>query len=128
MNKQQKKLIKRMNKLKELIPATIEAIDDLPDVGDLYTALDPGELRIALGYRLNKYLSLRRILAKKWQYRSHRFNELNGNYYVYFRHKKFDEIKLSLELEFPKEFENNAVCRVIEVGHKTEVIYGLECK
>jgi hypothetical protein len=127
---EKEKLIERMMSLKSLIPATIKAIDDLPDIGRLYTILDPGELRIQLDYKPSDYLLARRMLAKKWTYKGHRFNEYTGNVYVEFAHKDkdLDRIKLDLELEFSPEFENGASCRLVEIGHKTETIYGLECK
>lgn len=128
MNKQKQELIERMEGLKKLIPATIGAINDLPDVGNLYTVLNPGQLRIQVDCVPTEYLALRRTLAKKWKYIGHRFSELTGNYYVYFEHRNFEKVILALELEFPVEFENGASCRLVETGHKTTPLYGLECK
>jgi hypothetical protein len=124
---EKERLIKRMNDLRELIPATIKAIKDLPDIGDLYTTLDPGKLRVQLDYKPTEYLAFRRTIAKKWRYTERRFNELTGNYYVYLKHRDL-EVELTLEIEFPTEFENGATCRLVEVGHKAEPIYRLECK
>lgn len=127
MTEQKERLVRRMNNLQELIPATIEAANDLPDIGHLYTALDPGELRIRLDYKPTEYLVLRRAIARKWKYTNHYFNKLNGNYYACFKHRNL-EVELTLELEFPGEFENGATCRVIELGHEAKPIYGLECR
>lgn len=126
MDKQ--KLIDRMNKLKKLIPNTIKAIHELPEIGYLYTSLDPGELQIQLIYNPNEYLSLRRMLAKRWKHIRHSFNDLTGNYYVYFRHRELEDIELHLELEIPTDFENGSSCRLVETGYRTAVVYGLECK
>jgi hypothetical protein len=129
MIKDQKiKLIARMNNLKKLIPDTIEAINSLPnDInGDMYIFLDPGVLRITIQYS-PEYLSIRRKLAKFWQYTKHEFNNRTGGIYVYFQHR-FLEVELTLELEIAMEYQPGVACKLVEVDHKTEVIYGLECK
>jgi hypothetical protein len=126
--KNQKELIKRMESLQVLIPDTIKAIEDLPEIKNchLYTMLDPGRLQIRFPYDEN-YLRIRRLTAKCWRYISHGFNEYTGNWYVYFHHRTL-QITLSFELDIPIEFQEGLSCRLVEVGHKTEVIYGLECK
>lgn len=128
MNSKKEELINRMNDLKKLIPNTIKAISDLPNIGRLYMTLNPGDLQININYKPDTYLKLRRTLAKKWKYESKHFNKYNGNYYVKFIHRNFEKIKLTLELELPGEFETGATCRLVEVGHTLQIIYGLECK
>ena len=118
-----------MKRLTKLIPNTIQAIEDLPSVenGHLYTTLDPGELQIRFEYVPEIYLSIRRKMSKKWKYSDHRFNELTGNYYVYFYHREFG-IELVFEMDISNEYQPGANCKLVEIGHKTQVIYGLECK
>lgn len=130
MIKDQKiKLITRMNELESLIPDTVEAVKSLPDNinGKLYTLLSPGELTINIQYLPEEYLSLRRELAKDWKYKTHWFNELTGSIYVGFQHKSL-KVELDLELEIATEYQDGATCKLVEIGHKTEIVYGLECK
>jgi hypothetical protein len=130
MIKDQKiKLIARMNDLRKLIPDTIEAINSLPNGinGDMYIFLDPGVLRITIQYLPKEYLSTKRKLSEFWQYTKHEFNNRSGNVYVYFQHR-FLEVELTLELEIAMEYQPGVACKLVEVDHKTEVIYGLECK
>jgi hypothetical protein len=129
MIEQKEKLISRLKELDKLIPATMIATGHIPNdiEGDLYTTLNPGELRINMGYEPKKYIKARRMLSKWWKYKRHHFNELTGNYYVYLDHRNL-KIELALELEMPSEYQDGVSCKLIEVGHRTEVIYGIECK
>jgi hypothetical protein len=129
ITEQKKKFVSRMNELTELIPDTIKATHSLPDniKGYLYTFLDPGELRISIDYTPQQYLNVRRALAKQWKFLYRNFNSLTGCYYIHLHHREL-KVELTLELVFPAEFKEGANCKVVEVGHKTEVIYGLECK
>jgi hypothetical protein len=128
METEKKELVERLKNLQSLIPDTIKAIEDLPEIegAELYNFLPPGELRIAFLYNGN-YLKIRRLVSKRWQYVGHRFNKYTGHYYVYFHHRTL-RVTLDFELEIPTEFQDGLSCRLVEVAHKTEIIYGLECK
>jgi hypothetical protein len=126
MKEQKEKLIKRFENFYKLIPGTIEALSHLPDDGDLFTSLDPGELRVILPYDIPKYRIFRRKMGKNWVYKYRMFNEFLGCYHVNFEHKTTN-INLKIDLELSLEGEHG--CKlVVDYYEQAKPVYKVECK
>lgn len=129
MKEQKERLIKRLNHMQKLIPDTILAMQELPELEFLhmYTTLNPGELQLQMDYNIKKYKILRRELAGEWKCRKKSFNEIMGTYFVEFRHKYLN-VTLDVQLDMNTEPFAGQSCKLVEVGKRLpQSIYEVIC-
>lgn len=125
VKEQKERLIERFRKIQELIPDTIKALELIPDDGNMFVHLDPGELRVILDYDIPEYKIFRRALSKdSWSIKTKFFNELVGCYHVEFRHKTL-RVNLMVDLQL----KLTGQCRLVKIGErKPDPIYKVVCE
>ena len=124
----QTNLIDRMKNYGKLIQETIDIIPTLPSIkdGELYSTSRPGDLTISAPYNIVEYRKFRRALGKEWKREYSHFNEGLGSVWANFTHVKTG-VKLDLELTFPKEKIEGAICHLVKVGEVTKPVYEVVC-
>ena len=136
--KNKEKLINRLLHNSQVIPDTISVIDELfsslPDDiikevdKGLYVSLEPDKLRIEMPYNMPTYRKLRRALGTRWTYLKRHFNEYMGAHFIYFRHKKFDDISISIVLNLGGISDQYQCKLVVDHYRKPEPVYRMECR
>ncbi len=109
------------------IEVTIQAAQDLPEIGHLYTTVEPGRLRVDVPFTPTAYTEYRKALGNKWRQRPG-MNQVSqndaGDSYWFFVHKETD-VHLTLCLDATSEF---ATCKRIQIGMKEVQIFETTCK
>lgn len=128
---QREELIKEMERLQNLFPDTIKAINELPKFDfpcRLLLVTSPGELQLNIEYNLQNYIILRRALGKNYKFLGRWFHGRLGCHFIEFKHKSL-EIRLDIKLQLQEEFiEGQSYKLVVDDYTKPEPIYKMECK
>lgn len=119
-------LEKQLEEYASKIEDTIQAAQDLPETGHLYTMVSPGELRVDIPHTPTAYAEYRAALGNKWRQdttlEQGRQND-RGDVYWHFTHKELD-IEFTLCLDSKSEY---ATCTRVQVGVKEMPIFETVC-
>ncbi len=109
------------------IEVTIQAAQDLPETGRLYTTVEPGRLRVDVPFTPTAYIEYREMLGDKWQQRpgaNQASQNDAGDSYWFFDHKETN-VHLTLCLDATSVY---ATCKRIQIGTKEVAIFETICK
>lgn len=106
------------------VEITIQAAKDLPEIGDLYITIEPGELRVDLPFTEIAYEEYRKALGDKWRKMTHTWQTDDGDRYFSFDHVKTG-VLLVICLDATSDF---ATCKRIRIGMKEVPIFETVCQ
>lgn len=119
------RLEKQLKEYASKIESTITAARDLPEIGRLYTTVEPGSLRVDVPFTPTAYAEYRKALGSKWQSKKESsWQTSDGDTYFSFAHKKTG-VFLALCLDATSEY---ATCKRVQVGTKEIPIFETICK
>jgi hypothetical protein len=121
-------LVEQIVNYQKLIEATLEAIESIPDMGEIRFHLStsrPGHIALDLPYNIDMFREFRKMLGRNWQMSSTRVDP-SGYVATHYNHRETD-VKLWVYLEPSLD---GTSCKRIKTGTVTQEtdVYKVVCE